>query len=672
MNEVATWSVSDGIAVLTVDNPPVNAIGQKVREALVGAVRRLEETDSARAMIIICAGRTFFSGADIKEFGRPPTRPFLTEVVDTIDACSKPIVAAIHGNALGGGLEVAMACHRRIAAADAKMGLPEVNLGLMPGARGTQLLPRLVGVDRALPMIAFGKPIKAAEAFDWGLVDAVAQGDLLEAAFGEARRVIGEPVRRTSSLPVRGDAEAIDTFADANARKLRGLDAPAAILQSVRNAIELPFEAGAAKERELFLGLREGPQSAALRHVFFAEREAAKVPELDGVEPREIGSAGVIGSGTMGAGIATAMLVAGLPVTLFERDEAALERGAATIARTLDGNVKAGRMTSVAADDAKASLTTTLDMADLGTADVIVEAAYETIEVKREIFGKLDGIAKSGAVLATNTSYLDIDAIGDATSRASDVVGLHFFSPAHIMRLLEIVRGRNTAPDVLATAFALAKRLRKVPVLSGNAWGFIGNRMLAVRREQAEAMVVEGASPAQVDGVAEAFGFAMGPLRVGDLAGLDLGWSAETSTGATLRERLNEAGRRGQKTGKGFYDYGDDRKPTPSPEADRIIGQFAADTGVTQRSFSDQEILDRLLWPMVDESAQILAEGIARRESDVDAVWLNGYGWPRHTGGPMYHARRTGFGEVAKRLEAMDYPVSDALRHLAREAGRKN
>ena len=669
MNDIATWSVSDGIAVLTVDNPPVNAIGQSVREALVGAVRRLEETEAANALIIICAGKTFFSGADIKEFGKPPTRPFLTEVVDTIDACSKPIIAAIHGNALGGGLEVAMACHRRVALRGARLGLPEVNLGLMPGARGTQMLPRLAGTAKALDMIVFGKPISAADALEAGLVDTVTGDDLLVAAFAEARAALGMPIRRTSDLTAMpGDDDAITAFAGANARKIRGLDAPAAILQSIGNAIRLPFAEGAAKERELFLHLREGPQSAALRHVFFAEREAAKVPELDGIAPRAVERIGIVGSGTMGSGIATAMLVAGLPVTLFERDEAALERGAAAIARTIDGNVRAGRMGQEAGDAAKAALAPSLTMDALGGADLIVEAAYETMEVKRAIFGQLNDIAKPGAILASNTSYLDIDDIAAATDRPGDVLGLHFFSPAHIMRLLEVVRGAQTAPDALATAFALGKRLRKVPVLSGNAWGFIGNRMLAVRREQAEKMAVEGASPAQIDAVAEGFGFAMGPFRVGDLAGLDLGWSAQGSTGATIRERLNEAGRHGQKAGKGFYDYGEDRQPAPSAEADAIIARFAADNGIAQRSFSDAEILDRLLWPMVDEGAQILAEGIARRESDVDAVWLNGYGWPRHTGGPMYHARRTGFAEVAKRLEAMDYPVSDSLRRMAKES----
>lgn len=666
MSEIASWSQQGGVAVLMLDNPPVNAISQGVRAALVEGVKRANADDAIQALVIACAGRTFFAGADLREFGKPSTEPFLTEVVDTIEASAKPVVAAIHGTALGGGLEIAMACHYRVAAADARLGLPEVKLGLMPGARGTQHLPRLVGVERALEIIALGDPVGAVAAKDMGLVDALAEGDLLEAAVAKAREVAGKPPRRTRELTAaKVDDSIFDGFAKANARKFRGLDAPPAIIASIKAATKLPFEEGAKREREIFLKLRAGPQNTALRHVFFAEREAAKIKEIEGVAPRGIETAGVIGSGTMGSGIAIALLSAGIPVTLYERDPVALERGVAHIRKTIEGNVASGRVRRDNADAALAGLTPAGDMAALSGVNLVIEAAYETMEVKQAIFSELNRVAKPGAVLASNTSYLDLDAIASVTSRPQDVIGLHFFSPANIMKLLEVVRGKDTAADVIATAFALAKRICKIAVLSGNAWGFIGNRMLAVRRREAEAMAVEGASPAQVDAVIERFGLAMGPFRVGDLAGLDLGWSPESSTGSTVRERLCEAGRRGQKTGAGFYDYDENRKAIPSDAALEIVAGFARNQGISQRSFSDEEILDRLLWPMVDEGARLLAEGVAQRESDIDVVWLNGYGWPTWTGGPMFHARQTGYQEVVRRLEVLGMQPSDALKALA-------
>lgn len=665
MNDIATWMVVDGVAVLSLDNPPVNAISQAVRAALVEGVTRADADVDVKALVVACAGRTFFAGADLKEFGKPSTEPFLTQVVDQLEACSKPVVAAIHGTALGGGLEIAMGCHYRVAVASAKMGLPEVKLGLMPGARGTQHLPRLVGVEKALEIIALGDPVSAKDALHYGLIDKIAEGDLVEAACAFAHTVIGKP-RRTRDLVAAKVADIVyDGFRAKHARRFRGLDAPPAIIASVRAATELPFAEGAAREREIFLKLRAGPQNEALRYVFFAQRQAAKIPGQEGVEPRALEGAAVIGSGTMGSGIAIALLSAGLPVVLFEKNAEALERGTSHIRNTLEGNARSGRMTAEETIGALARLTPTGDITALKDADLIIEAAYETMEVKREIFGALDSIVKPGALLASNTSYLDIDEIAAATSRPQDVLGLHFFSPANIMKLLEIVRGAKTAPDAIATAFALARRIGKVPVLSGNAYGFIGNRMLAVRRKEAESMAAEGAEPAQIDVVLERFGFPMGPFRMGDLAGLDLGWTAETSTGSTIRERLCEAGRRGQKSGKGFYDYGEDRKPVPSAEALEIIAGFARDAGIAQRSFSDEEILDRLLWPMVDEGAKLLDEGIALRESDIDTVWLNGYGWPAWTGGPMFHARKTGFGAVVRRLEANGLVASAALKALA-------
>lgn len=667
MGDIATWRVTAGVAVLTLNNPPVNAISQAVRQALVDGVRRAEADNAVTALVVACAGRTFFAGADIREFGKPATEPYLPDVVDAVEQCEKPVVAAIHGSALGGGLEIAMGCHYRVAVPSAKLGLPEVKLGMMPGARGTVLLPRLVGVVKALEICALGNPLLAPAAYEMGLVDLIAEDDLMEAACACARAVAAQPPRRTSELAVAPvDATVYEEFAKANARKFRGLVAPPEIIQSVRIAAERSFSDAARLEREAFLRLRSGPQAAALRHVFFAEREAAKVPVTEGVNPRAISSAGVVGSGTMGSGIALALLGGGVPVVLYERDPAALERGRAHIAKTLEGNIRAGRMTREKVDAALASLTVATEVSALGKADLIVEAAYETMEVKQEIFSALDDVAKPGAVLASNTSYLDLDAIAAVTARPANVIGLHFFAPANVMKLLEIVQGAETASDVIATAFDLACRLGKVGVLSGNAWGFIGNRMLAIRRTQAEAMAVEGAAPATVDAVLERFGMAMGPFRVGDLSGLDLGWSAGTSTGSTIRERLCEAGRRGRKAGAGFYDYDEGGTAIASSAAIDIIAGFARDQGIVQRPFTEEEILDRLLWPMVDEGAKILAEGIAQRESDIDVVWLNGYGWPAWTGGPMFHARQTGLAYVIERLEVLGLGASDALKSLAR------
>lgn len=665
MTELASWQLRGDVGILTLNNPPVNAISQAVRSALVEGIARAEADASVAAIVIACAGRTFFAGADLNEFGNPSIPPFLTEVVDTIEASAKPVVAAIHGTALGGGLEIAMGCHYRVATPDARFGLPEVKLALMPGARGTQHLPRLVGVEQALRIAALGDPIPAAEALAIGLVDALTEGDLLEEAITFAQGQVGISPRRSRDLVANPVPEDVyEAFVAKHKRKFHGFDAPSSIVTSIRAATELPFEEGAKREREMFLQLREGPQNAAMRHVFFAEREASKVPGLEDIEPRSIAKVGVIGAGTMGCGITIALLSAGIAVTLFERDADALERGVARVHDAIEGSSRSGRINSAQAKVAQEALTQTLTIADLAKVDLVIEAAFETIEVKQAIFSELDSVMRPGAILASNTSYLDLDIIAAATSRPQDVVGLHFFSPANVMKLLEVVRAAKTAPDVLATALALARRIGKVAVVSGNAWGFIGNRMLAVRRREAEAMVVEGASPEQIDRVLETFGFAMGPLKVADLAGLDLGWSAETSTGSTIRECLCEAGRRGQKTGKGFYDYDAARKPVLSAESEAIIACFAAKIGIARRRFEDAEVLDRLVWPMIDEGAQLLAEGVATRMSDIDVVWVNGYGWPVWTGGPMFHARKIGIEEVCRRLEKLGHAPSDALRGL--------
>ncbi|MDX3898924.1 MAG: 3-hydroxyacyl-CoA dehydrogenase NAD-binding domain-containing protein [Sphingobium sp.] len=669
MKEVSTFKVRDRIALLTLDNPPVNALSQAVRAAIADAVARITGDEAIDALVIACAGRTFIAGADIRELGKPATEPLLPALVDLLEASAKPIIAAIHGTALGGGLELAMGCHYRIASPGTQLGLPEVNLGLMPGAGGTQRLPRLIGADEALPMIAFGTSINETKALSLGLLDLIASEDLVETAISFAMSVVDRPLQRTRDrTAVVSYPQFFEDFLTSNARKFRGRDAPPAIVEAVRASIERPFDEGAMHERQAFLALRESAQSAALRHLFFAEREAAKVAGLEGTVPREIRTVGVIGAGTMGTGIAINFLLAGLPVTLMEANQAAIDRGIATIQKTLSQSAASGRISQKAADMAHGLLGHTLAMDDLGTVDLVVEAAFELMEVKTLIFSALGKIAKPGAVLASNTSYLDLDAIAASSGRAADVIGLHFFSPANIMKLLEIVRGRETADDVLATALALAKRIRKTPVVSGNAFGFIGNRMLAVRRREAEAMLAEGVSPYSIDAAIEGFGFAMGPFKIGDLAGLDLGWSAEASAGETIRERLCEAGRRGQKTSAGFYDYDEKRRASVSPAAMAIIKAFAREKGAQPREIDAETIVQRLLWPMVAEGALILQEGIAQRQSDVDVVWTTGYGWPTHTGGPMYWGQTVGFDRIADALEGWgNYPV-DALRALKRSA----
>ncbi|BAI95045.1 3-hydroxyacyl-CoA dehydrogenase [Sphingobium sp. TA15] len=647
-SEVASFSIREGIGECVVDAPPVNALGRDVRQALLDAVAEAAADPVVEALVIRCAGRTFFAGADIREFGKPPLPPSLPEVVAAIEESAKPVIAAIHGTALGGGLEVALGAHRRIAVSSARFGLPEVKLGLLPGAGGTQRLSRLVGVGKALAMIVGGDPISAEEALEAGLLDRkVADGTLIEAARQFAREAAGEgaPVR-TRDLPV-ADPDRVDTVLDeygnANPRRFGGQDAPAACVEVIRKGLHVPFDEALALERAAFTRLRDGAQSAALRHVFFAEREVSKVAGIDADTPRlPIDRVGVIGAGTMGRGIAMALLTAGLPVVLVEQRREALDAGLAGVRDLIARAVKGGRMDRASADAASARLTGSLSYDDLAEVDLVIEAAFETMEVKQVIFRALGGVAKPTAILATNTSYLDVDAIAACTSRPEQVLGLHFFSPANIMKLLEIVRGARTSPQVLATALDLAKRLGKIAVVAGNAHGFIGNRMLMARRLAAEAMALEGASPYAIDRVLVAFGMPMGPFRIGDLAGLDLGWTPETSTGSTIRERLNERGRRGQKVGAGFYDYDDEGRATPSPEVERIIAELAADKAIPQRDWSDEAILAGLLDPMIEEGRRIVAEGIAQRASDVDMVWVHGYGWPRWRGGPLYYADHRG------------------------------
>ena len=681
MSVISTQRIGD-ILVIVSNNPPVNALGQAVRAGLAEAIAHATAEPAIRAVIIRCDGRTFFAGADITEFGKPPVGPSLPDVVNAIEQCPKPVVAAIHGTALGGGLELALACHYRIAIPSARLGLPEVKLGLLPGAGGTQRLPRIVGVSAALSMIATGDPVTAARALEIGLLDLVAQeGALVDDALilaAEMARGAGHPV---SSLRTDRIAEAanhpqvFDKFIAENSRRLKGFDAPKACIEAVRAAVELPFDQGIKRERELFMKLVSGTQSKAMRHLFFAERLAAKI---DGIPADtsliDIAKVGILGAGTMGGGIAMNFLSAGLPVTMVEREQAALDRGVATIRKNYERSAARGRLTGEQVEQAMALLKPTLDYDDLADCDLVIEAVFELMEIKKDVFRRLDAIVKPGAILASNTSYLDIDEMAAETKRPEAVVGLHFFSPANIMRLLEVVRGAKTSPSVLKTVMALAKKIGKIAVVSGVCPGFIGNRMLSPRQREAQKLLLEGASPWEVDAALTEFGFPMGPFQMADLAGLDLGWTAETSSSSTIREVLCERGRRGQKTGSGFYDYDDNRRGSPSPETEAIIAEFAAKSGLPQRKFSGDEIRERLLYPMINEGAKILEEGMAQRASDIDIVWLNGYGWPAFTGGPMFWADTIGLKTVLDGLrrhaEALgpDFTISSLLESRA-EAG---
>jgi len=661
----------DDVLVIISDNPPVNALGQAVRAGLVAGIEEALGDDSVKAVVIRCDGRTFFAGADITEFGKPPQGPSLPEALDKLEASDKPVVAAIHGTALGGGCEVALACHYRIAVPSAKIGLPEVKLGLIPGAAGTQRLPRLVGAEAALPLVVNGDPISAAEAKGIGLVDALAaEGNLEAEAIAFARARIGQPVPRASEGTANQDGvrnpDIFDRFRAANGRRMRGFEAPNAAIEAVKAAGELSYADGVKKERELFMKLMTGTQSKAMRHYFFAERAAQKIDDAPADTPLlPIAKVGVIGAGTMGGGIAMNFLSAGIPVTILEMKQEALDRGTGVIRRNYETSAKRGRMTMDQVEAAMGLLTPTLDYADLAGCDLVIEAVYENMDVKKEVFATLDGVVKEGAILASNTSYLDIDEIARATRRPGHVLGLHFFSPANVMKLLEIVRGAETRLDVLATAMQLAKTIGKVAVVSGVCPGFIGNRMLSPRQQQANALIMEGANYWDIDDVLLEFGFPMGPFQMGDLAGTDIGWHRDPTRIETIRDALCAEGRFGQKAGKGYYDYDEARNRTPSDVTKRIIADFAARSGKPQRAISKEEIRERLLYPMVNEGAKILEEKMAQRASDIDVVWINGYGWPIYTGGPMFWASTIGLGTVVEGLEKHGLPVSDYLKAKA-------
>ncbi|WP_414901555.1 3-hydroxyacyl-CoA dehydrogenase NAD-binding domain-containing protein [Sphingomonas flavalba] len=660
------------VLVITSDNPPVNALGAAVRTGLDAAIRAAVADDAVKAVVIRCEGRTFFAGADITEFGKPPVDPWLPALVDTIEASPKPVVAAIHGTALGGGLETALGCHYRIAVPSAKLGTPEVKLGLLPGAGGTQRLPRTAGIEAAAEMCATGTPIGARRALDLGLVDRLAGEDSLTAdALAFANEVIAQGPRPTRALPIKGAPAAIKAFAEANAKKFRGFDAPAAALACVEAATRLPFDEGMAFEREQFTKLLFGAQSAAMRHIFFAERQAAKIDGVDkDIALRPINKVGVIGAGTMGGGISMNFLTAGIPVTIVEMKQEALDHGVGLIRKNYEASAAKGRFMPEQVEAAMAALTPTLSFDDLADCDLVIEAVYENMDVKKEVFGKLDRIVKPGAILASNTSYLNIDEIAASTGRAGDVLGMHFFSPANVMKLLEVVRGAKTAPDVLATVMALAKKIKKVAVVAGVCHGFIGNRMLMPRQVESMKLLMEGATPAQIDKVHVDFGMPMGPFQMSDLAGVDIGWHRDPARIENIRDALCAVGRWGQKTGKGFYDYDDKRRPSPSAEVQAIIDDFAAKAGMTKRAISDEEIVERTLYPMVNEGALILAEKMAQRASDIDVVWIYGYGWPVYRGGPMFWADLEGNDKIVAGLEKHGFTIAPLLKEKAETKGR--
>ncbi|WP_174279733.1 3-hydroxyacyl-CoA dehydrogenase NAD-binding domain-containing protein [Sphingomonas bacterium] len=657
------------VLVIVADNPPVNALGAAVRAGLEAGIKQGEVDESIAAMVIRCDGRTFFAGADITEFGQPMREPALPILVDVIEAASKPVVAAIHGTALGGGCEVALACHYRIAVPSATIGLPEVKLGLLPGAGGTQRLPRIAGVALAVRMTAIGDPISARTAVEAGLVDRlVGEDTLADDAIAFAKEIAGKrPLPRASERTIEPDPAAIEAFRDAHGRKLRGLDAPAANIACIEQASSgASFRDGIAYEREQFARLMSGTQSAAQRYLFFAERQAAKVDDLPAdIRLRPIGKVGVIGAGTMGGGISMNFLKAGIPVTIVETGQEALDRGTAVIRRHYDASAKRGRVTADQVDAMMARLTPTLDLRALAECDLVIEAVYEDMAVKQELFGQLDAICKPGAILASNTSYLNIDEMAAVTGRPGDVIGTHFFSPANVMKLLEVVRGARTAPDVLATVMALAKAIGKVAVVSGVGPGFIGNRMLSQRANPANRMLMEGIAPERIDRVLTDFGMPMGVFQMSDLAGVDIGWHRDPTRIESIRDALAAQGRWGQKTGKGFYDYDENRTPTPSPEVKAIIDRLRAQGGHADTTYTDDEILGALLYPMVNEGANILDDGIAQRASDIDVVWIHGYGWPAYRGGPMFWANTVGLAKVVAGLDARGVAVAPLLRKKA-------
>lgn len=666
MSSMVHYREVGNVAVLTVDNPPVNALGHGVRSGLVDGIARANASASIDAIVIICAGRTFFAGADIREFGKPPLDPSLRDVHEAMSDSSKVIVSAIHGTALGGGFETALASHYRVAVPSAKVGVPEVNLGLLPGAGGTQRLPRLIGVEKALEMVAGGRPVSAGDALKYGAIDAIIESDLEDGAVAFAQKIVAEkaPLRRVSDLAIDVTSVPDGFFAVARAsyaKRKRGFLAPQKCIDAVEAAVTLPFEDGLKRERELFEDCMNSPQSAAQRYAFFAEREVGHIPGISkDIKPRPLNKVGVIGAGMMGGGIAMNFLNMGIPVTIVDVKPEILERGVGQIRKNYEASAAKGRITSEDIEKRMALLSPADDVTHVKDADLVIEAVYENLDLKKSIFAHLDQIMKPGAILATNTSTLDVDEIAAATGRPQDVIGLHFFSPANVMRLLEIVCGAKTSDEVLVTTLKLAKTIGKVGVVSGVCYGFIGNRMLEPYGREAELLALEGASPSQVDQALYEFGMAMGPFAMFDLTGLDVNYLIREShkdqlpknpTYYAIGDAVYHTGRYGQKTRAGIYDYlPGSRTPQPSDIVTKIIASEANRLGIPQRTLIHSEIVERCIYAMINEGARLLEEGIAYRPSDIDQVWLNGYGFPAYRGGPMHYADSVGLAEVAAKV----------------------
>ncbi|MDO8838122.1 MAG: 3-hydroxyacyl-CoA dehydrogenase NAD-binding domain-containing protein [Parvibaculum sp.] len=668
INDVATLEKDGEIAVLTLNSPPVNALSGPVREGINNGIKQAIDDADVKAIVLICEGRTFIAGADITEFGKAPSGPSLFDALAMIEHGPKPVVAAIHGTALGGGLEVALTCHYRVAVPSAKCGLPEVNLGLLPGAGGTQRLPRIVGPEKALEMVTSGQHVGAKKCLEMGLVDELAEeGKLREGAVAFAKKIVAEkrPLKKVRDLndkveAARGKPEIFAEFRKANARKFRGFLAPEYNIQCIEAAVNLPFDEGIKVEQKLFRELVTGTQSAAQRHVFFAERQVWKLPDVPADTPTiPVNKVGIIGAGTMGGGIAMNFLNVGLPVTIVETKQDALDRGLGVIRKNYENSAKKGRFSMEEVEKRMGLLKGSLDMNDLADSDLVIEAVFENMDVKKQVFTKLDAIVKPGAILATNTSALNIDEIATAVKRPEAVIGLHFFSPANVMRLLEVVRADKTSKPVIATSMQLAKKIGKIAALVGVCPGFVGNRILAQRQREAQKLILEGAMPWDVDRVLYDFGLPMGPFAMSDLAGLDIGWSKEKSQGATIRDVLCEMDRRGQKTGAGFYDYDENRNAKPSPVVEKIILDFAQKKGINRRKISDDEILERCIYPMINEGAKILEEGKAIRSSDIDIVWINGYGFPVYRGGPMFYGDTVGAAKVLAKMKEFQATMGD-------------
>jgi 3-hydroxyacyl-CoA dehydrogenase len=656
INEVSSLENHSNIAVLTLNSPPVNALSANVREGLHDGVKSAIEDSAVDAIVIICEGRTFIAGADITEFGQAPKGPSLYDVQDMIENSTKPVVAAIHGTALGGGLEVALTCHYRIAVPSAKCGLPEVNLGLLPGAGGTQRLPRIVGAAKALVMMTSGEHVPADQCLSMGLVDEMAdEGKLLEGALSFAEIIVSEKrplVKvRDAEDKIAADKGNDALFADFRksiARKTRGFLAPEYNIQCIEAAVNKPFDEGIKVEQELFMKLMTGTQSAAQRYMFFAQRQVTKIPDIEAdTEVKDINSVGVIGAGTMGGGISMNFANVGIPVTIIEQSQERLDKGIGIIRKNYENSAAKGRITQAQVEERMNLIEGKTSIDALDSQDMIIEAVFENMDLKKDIFKQLDGICKEGAILASNTSALDVNVIAAETNRPEDVIGLHFFSPANVMRLLEIVRGDKTSKSVVASSLAVAKKIQKIAAVVGVCPGFVGNRILGQRQREANKLILEGALPWDIDDALFDFGFPMGPFAMSDLAGLDIGWNKDTSNGESLRDVLCEAGRLGQKSGKGFYIYDENRNKSPDPEVEALIRKFGEERQIRMRDkITKEEILERCLYPMINEGFKILEEGMAIRASDIDIVWTNGYGWPVYEGGPMFYGNTIGFDKV--------------------------